>query len=158
MVGMDPERAARELAKADQQLRRGAALVLLPRWWQPAGGLFFVLLWARWDVPEPARRWYALLLLVVIAGLVVGMVRLRRNARARPLRMKSGWRTWVLIWIVAITSCGVVLGSGLTLRSLAVPLPITVSSIVVVSALMLMKWSGQRWGGSYLQRVSRGQW
>ncbi|MDG4790883.1 hypothetical protein O7626_34085 [Micromonospora sp. WMMD1102] len=140
-----PSRAAREPAEAGRPSGPGDPPVRPSRRWLAVWSLFFVLVWARWDVPAAAQRWYALLLLAVASALLVGAMRSDRNVPPRSPSTSSGWRPWVLFATVAILSCAAVVGGGLALRSLAVPFPFTSSSIVVViGVLASTSWWRQR--------------
>jgi hypothetical protein len=75
-----------------------------------------------------------------------------------PRSVPAGWRTWLLVGVVAITSYAVMMGGGLALRTLTVPLPFTLSSLLVVIALSLLNRSAKRRGLNYVQRVGWSQW
>jgi hypothetical protein len=156
MAGTDPKRAADDLAEADERLRRGAELVL-PRWWTPALLLFLVLqTGVSWDMP--ASRWRGVLMVAAGSAMLACVALAATRARARPLPIKVGWRTGLMIAAVAITSYAVMMGLGLALRLLAVPLPFTLSAVLMAVPLALLGGRLRHWNGTYLQQVRRNQW
>lgn len=158
MAGMDPERAARDLAEADQRLRRGAELTTPPRWSRLVGIVGVVVLAARWDVPASAQRWYAVFPLAVAAALAVSVIFERTRPRARPLALPVGWRARVWFAVLLVVAGVALVGGGLGLRAVGVPLPFTLSSVLTLGAVWLLNWCYERFGGGYVQRVRRGQW
>lgn len=156
MAAMDPEQAARDLAEAERRLLVGAKLAEPSRRHQVLASLLFVVFGARWDVPEGLLRWYALLLLLPCAAVMLWST-MRVQARARALRM-PGWRAGVLVGLASIISYAAMIGGGYTLRSVAVPLPFTVSSVLVIVVLLSLSWGGKRWGVGYAERVRQGHW
>lgn len=153
MIGMDPPRAARDLAEADRRLRRGAELVT-PRSWRVMWYLILAGLGAIMDIPS--SRWRGVLMLILGLAMLVTSVLTATRTRARPLPIPTGWRTWLLVGIIAFGSYAAMLAGGLGLRALNVPAPFTLSSLVLVIALSLLSRLGHRWG--YVERVKRSQW
>jgi hypothetical protein len=153
---MDPERAAGDLAEADERLRRGAALVV-PRWWVPVFSLLLVVQTAvSWDMP--ASRGRGVLLAAVGSAMLLCVAFAVTRARARPLRIRLGWRASLPIGSLAVAFFAVMMALGLALRSLEVALPFTLSGILMAVALALFSGPLRRWKGSYVERVGRGQW
>jgi hypothetical protein len=117
----------------------------------------FGVLGARWDVPASAQRWYAVLLLAVAAGFVVSVVFEQTRPRARPLAV-AAWRTSAWLGAMTVIACVVLVGGGLGLRAVGVPLPFTLGSVLALGMVLSLNWCFERRGGGYVQRVRRGQW
>jgi len=156
MTGPDPDQAAHQLATAEEHLRRGAQLAAPARWWKPALLLFLVMLGVSRDVPSPGWR-AATLLAAGLALLAVSAVAAARTTRARPLPLRLGWRTWVLIVAAAAGACAAIAGVGVALRATGAPLPFTIASLLAATVLALLpRWSPRLRG--YVHRVVRDEW
>ncbi|GAA0929693.1 hypothetical protein [Virgisporangium aurantiacum] len=154
MTGV-PREAARDLAVAEQSLRRGAELALPRSRWRYPGIVVLYTVWgATWDTPQ-AWRWIPPLASVAALLIVTGPLSRRR---ARPLPIPLGWRTWLLTSAIATTSVAISLGMGLALQTLGVPLPFTLSGLCLGVAASLVTWRSRYWGIGYVQQVTRGKW
>ncbi len=154
MTGVRRE-AARDLAVAEQSLRRGAELALPRSRWRYLGiGLLFTLWGAIWDTPQ-SSRWIPMLAYVAALLVVIGPLSRRR---ARPLPIPLGWRIRLLISAIAVTSLIGSLGTGLALRTLGVPLPFTLSGLGLGIGACLLTWRSQHWEIGYVRQVGRGNW
>lgn len=155
MATNDSDAVARDLASADQWRRRGAELVLPPpRWWWYLMVCSMFIVWGfTWDAPM-AWRWVPML---AFAALVIPTPLLARR-RARPLPIRFGWRYGLLMLSVAAACIAGALGLGLALQALSVPLPFTLSGLLLgIGASLLVRWS-RRWQINYVERVTRGPW
>lgn len=147
---------ARDLAAADQQRRRGAELVMpnLRWWWYLMVCLMFAVWGSIWDTPM-AWRWAPTL---AFAAVVAAHTLLLVRRRARPLPVRFGWRYWLLVWTVAIAGIAAALGIGIAAQALAVPLPFTLSGVLLGISVSLLVRQSRRWRINYVERVARGPW
>jgi hypothetical protein len=154
MAEVDPDGAARALAEADRQLRRGAELVLpRGRWLYSAIFLMGPVWGGTRDVPQ---HWRAAPMLALGLGMFgcIGLLRVRR--RARPLPVRHGWRYQLLIWMAVVGSVALSVGVGLALRAAGVWLPFTLSGLLLSIEVVLLMRVARRWG--YVEQVAKAQW
>jgi hypothetical protein len=152
MERLDPESAAQDLAEVDQRVRRGAEFVLpRSRWWYLGVWLTFAMWGASWDLPG---RWRALGLFAFAAVILM----INSLSRARPLPMRSGWRFHLLVVAVCGAMIAFTLALGIALQAAGLPMPFTVSGFLLGIAASLLVRPVLRWRGSYVERVSGGQW
>jgi hypothetical protein len=64
----------------------------------------------------------------------------------------------VLVWSVAVAGLAAAIGTGLVLRALAVPLPFTLSGLLLGIGVSLLVQRSRRWRVNYVERVARGLW
>jgi hypothetical protein len=155
MVMDDPATAARDLAEAEQRRRRGAELAVTPysRWWYLPICLIFTLWGSSSDIPL-AWRW--LPMLGIPAVLIITLV--MAPPKARPLPFRFGWRSWLVVWSIAVAGIAASLGLGVALRAVAVPLPFTLSGLLLgVGVCFVVRWSW-RWRVNYVEQVAKGPW
>ena len=154
MTGMNSDEAARALAAADERRRSGAALVVTASRWDYLTVFLLSLLWgSSWDFPA-SLRWLPLLVLGVgVLGYAIA-----RRRRARPLPVPLGWRAWTLVYAAAAVLVAATLGLGLALRGAGVPLPFTLSGVVLGGAVVVLVRALRRWRHGYVERVARERW